>query len=461
MIKSRASVIIPVWNGIEYLADCLEALLAQDYPDFEVITVDNASTDGSADFIAENYPQVRLMRNERNLGFAGGCNVGIRMAEGDALVLLNQDTEVHSGWLNALVKTVSSDDTIGIVGGKCLYPDGTLQHAGGYLDAQGGGHHYGYREANSDQFERRREVTFVTGANLAISRSALDVVGELDEQFSPAYYEDVDLCLRARNAGLRVLYEPQAIVTHKEASMLAGEGREKMYLFHNNRLHLVLKHWPLTQLVDEFLPAERGWLQGLAAGGERLIAVMHSIYLASLLNLGVVVASRIEKTDPVATQTEMLVKVLLDLSGVVPLQLAKMAAPVACAGECDNDSREKILSWLHQGWAIEARPFCSKVPVIGSLIAAFRHCWNRISTEWYIRPLLQQQIEFNAHLVELVAYLDHDLASVHEHQQRLSESQQRLSESQQRLLEVLEEYLSEYGREIAQLADNFRKLKSQ
>ena len=454
MVKSKVSVIIPVWNGIKYLPDCLDALLAQDYPDFEVITVDNASTDGSADFIAENYPQVRLMRNERNLGFAGGCNVGIRMAEGDALVLLNQDTEVHSGWLNALVKTLSSDDAIGIVGGKCLYPDGTLQHAGGYLDTQGGGHHYGYREVNSDQFEQQREVTFVTGASLAISRSALDVVGELDEQFSPAYYEDVDLCLRARNAGLRVLYEPQAIVTHKEASMLAGESREKMHLFHNNRLRLVLKHWSLTRLVDEFLPAERVWLQGLAAGGERLIAVMHSIYLAYLLNLGAVVAARIEKADQVATQTDTLVKVLLDLRAVVPLQLAKITVPVACAGECDNDSREKILTWLHQGWAIKERPFRSKVPVIGSLITAFRHCWNRISTEGYVRPLFQQQIEFNAHLVESVACLDYDLASVHEHQQRLSESQQRL-------LEVLEEYLSEYGREIAQLADNFRKLKSQ
>jgi glycosyltransferase involved in cell wall biosynthesis len=99
----RVSIVVPAWNGRSYLPACLEALLTQAYPDFEVIVVDNASTDGSADLVAEKYPLARLIRNKRNLGFSGGCNAGMRAAQGEAIILLNQDTRVFPGWLTALV----------------------------------------------------------------------------------------------------------------------------------------------------------------------------------------------------------------------------------------------------------------------------------------------------------------------------------------------------------------------
>jgi len=154
-----ASVIIPVWNGRRYLGPCLDALLAHSYPDLEIVAVDNASEDGSAEFLAERYPQVRLVRLDRNTGFAGACNVGLGAAHGDVLVLLNQDTQVQAGWLAALV-AVLGQDRVGIAGCKILYPDGqTIQHAGGWIEwPLGLSHHWGRGERDFGQWnEPRRE----------------------------------------------------------------------------------------------------------------------------------------------------------------------------------------------------------------------------------------------------------------------------------------------------------------
>ena len=177
----KASVIILTWNGLDYIAACLDAVLAQDYADFEIIVVDNASTDGTADFVAEHYPQVQLIRNERNLGFAAGNNIGMRAATGDVLALLNQDTEVRPGWLEALVEMAVKPD-VGIAGCKLLYPDGTIQHAGGRIvDARGSARHIGRGEEDAGQYDAVQDVDFVTGAALALTRATLTRIGPLDE----------------------------------------------------------------------------------------------------------------------------------------------------------------------------------------------------------------------------------------------------------------------------------------
>jgi GT2 family glycosyltransferase len=186
MSHTKVSVIIPVWNGREYLPGCLDALLAQEYPDFEVIAVDNASVDGSAELIAEQYPQVRLIRSSRNLGFAGGCNAGLKVARGDVLVLLNQDTVVLPGWLLALVEALQQPE-VGIVGCKILYPDGkTIQHAGGWIEwPLGLAHHYGHGELDQGQWDQLREVEYVTGAAMAFWGHVVKQIGGMDEGFWP------------------------------------------------------------------------------------------------------------------------------------------------------------------------------------------------------------------------------------------------------------------------------------
>jgi GT2 family glycosyltransferase len=444
----KVSVIIAVWNGMEYLPDCLDAVMLQSYSDFEVVVVDDASTDGSANYVAQHYPSVRLLRNEHNSGYSRTCNRGLDIADGDILVLLNQDTKACPGWLEALVEAIKSDRTVGIVGGKCLYPEGTIQHAGGYLDAQGGGHHYGYGGEDQGQCEQRRKVEFVTGANLAISRSALEAVGRLDEKFSPAYFEDVDWCMRAWDAGFQVIYEPKAIVIHDEASLIIGEDREVMYFLHRNRLRLVLKHWPLSRLVGEFFREESSWLRSLEARWQYIGALMHSVYFFYLLDMDDILTSRSEKYILNDAEIGCLSEVLLELRAIVPLKLSDTLDSLALSlSEFNSNRRARPLSGLQNSYKIEALPFRSTVPVIGPLIAQFRRLWNRVSTEWYVRPLIRQQTEFNEQVVEVITQLDNDLTLC----------QENLVAGHKYLIEILSEYLSENGKEIASLASVLSK----
>ncbi|MCX6043602.1 MAG: glycosyltransferase family 2 protein, partial [Chloroflexi bacterium] len=147
------SIIIPVWNGRHLLPPCLESLRAEQLRDNarpEIIAVDNGSADGSADWIVANAPDVRLLRNRYNLGWSGGCNQGLRTAQGDILVLLNQDTQVESGWLQALERAFD-DPRVGIAGCKIHYLDGvTIQHAGAWTEwPLAYGHHVGHHEVDA------------------------------------------------------------------------------------------------------------------------------------------------------------------------------------------------------------------------------------------------------------------------------------------------------------------------
>jgi len=448
----KASVIVLSWNGMEYLGDCLSALLSQDYPDFEVIVVDNGSSDGSADLVTARFPQARLIRNGRNLGFAGGNNVGLQAATGDVMVLLNQDTVVQPGWLGALVEALSIDSGIGIVGGKALYPDGIVQHAGGYVNERGEGSHYGYQQQDAGQFDQARDVDYVTGAALAITRRAFGAVGGLDEGFAPAYYEDVDWCYQVRRAGFRVVYTPQAVLIHKEASAVTDVSHERMCVFHRNRLRFVLKHWLLDRLVDEFVPAERTWLENLDEGGERLVTAMHRAYLHHLLDLADLLAWRRKLLGISLDEADALADALLTLRTVVPLKPARIASEQEAALEdpgfatVPERSPVQTLGELRQRWAIQEHEFHSHVPIFGPLIAAFRRQWNRVSTEWYVRPIIQQQSEFNAGVITVLENIENRLIQQEYDRQRLGR--------------VLAEYTSENGRELGELARELRRLRA-
>jgi GT2 family glycosyltransferase len=455
----KSSVIILSWNGMDYLEDCLSSVLTQDYPDFEVIVVDNASTDGSADFVAERYPQVRLIRNRQNLGFAAGNNVGLRAATGDVLVLLNQDTVVQTGWLAALVAACLTDPDIGIVGSKALYPDGSIQHAGGYVSERGEGIHYGYRQADEGQFDQMQDVDYVSGTALGITRAAFESIDELDEGFVPVYFEDVDWCYRARGAGFRVVYAPEAVLVHKEASSTTELVYDRVYVFERNRLRFVLKHWPTDQLRDRFLPAERHWLESWGGGSEWLIAAVHHAYLYNLLHLADAIAGRREVLEASLDEVDVLADVLLKLRAVVPLKPTGISvghpqeiAP-ALFPETLEKERENALNELHESWSIREHEFRSNVPIIGPLIAAFRRQWNRVSTEWYVRPMIQQQVAFNAKVATMSDRLNQ---GVRMQQARLDQQ----AHDQRQLAKVLAEYIGENGREIAELAREINRMNA-
>jgi GT2 family glycosyltransferase len=420
-----ASVIVLSWNGMDYLQGCLDAVLAQDYPDLELIVVDNASSDGSPDFVEEQYPELRLIRNARNLGFAGGNNVGLRAATGDVLILLNQDTVVASGWLDALVSTLGNP-AIGIVGCKALYPDGSIQHAGGFVyGRRAETDHTGRSEPDDGRFDQQRDVDFVTGAALAISRSTLTTVGLLDEGFHPAYYEDVDWCYTAREAGFRVVYAPKAQLVHCETPTANRGSHGHKYTLHRGRVRLVLKHWPAARLHQEFLPAERAWAASLGRTVEMMSA--RRAYLANMLDVATTAAFRARPegvacdADPNQEALELL-RVLEELRATcvrrgpdveasevdgepAPAATALAAAAHVLARQTALiPRRTSAFAVLRDRQQIHERSFTSEVPVVGPLIAGLRQLWHAFAVRCGVVPL-KQQSEFNARLGDLVDLL--------------------------------------------------------
>jgi GT2 family glycosyltransferase len=378
--RVRVSVIVLAWNGVAYLDDCLNAVLGQQGPDFELVVVDNASTDGSADLVAERFAAARLIRNRRNLGFAGGCNVGLRAATGDVLVLLNQDTVVHDGWLAAL--TAAFDEpTVGIAGCKALYPNGSIQHAGGLVHgARAETEHVGRGEPDDGRFDALSEPHFVTGAALAISRTALARIGLLDEGFFPAYYEDVDWCTTAREAGFRVVVVPEARLVHLETPTAQRESYEHKAALHRGRLRFVFKHWPLARLAEEFIHAEREWAAVLGRTVEMMAA--RRAYLTTLLDVGGIAAFR-TRADGVAEGADPEEEALALLRLLTDLRAACVEGRGADGALfADRYALFRELWERHASW--DPPPFVARVPILGPRLAA----------AWQLCQALRHQVAF-------------------------------------------------------------------
>jgi GT2 family glycosyltransferase len=404
----KASVVIPVWNGLRHLDSGLAALLCQDYPEFEVIAVDNASGDGSADFIAQQYPSVRLFKNSHNLGFSGGCNVGLRAAGGDILVLLNQDVVVRPDWLSALMQSFT-DRTVGAAGSKLLQPDRrTLSHAGAYLEwPLALGKHVGADEVDAGQYEIPADMEYVTGASLAVRREVLDKVGLLDELLFPAFYEDVDLCWRVRKAGWRVRYVPQSVAVHDEASSTRHHWPSRHYYHYRNRLLFLFKHFSPTQILSEFVPAEEARILSLPP--EELRAAKLALTEVSTLLPGVSKAW----ADPAsADHWADLFPALREMYELVVFRQQGRPALINPRPRVEGEhlpavdglgvQQPELISELEALWEVKEQPFRSQLPVLGRWVAGFRNAWNSISTKWYVRPLLSQQVKFNAAVLRLV-----------------------------------------------------------
>jgi GT2 family glycosyltransferase len=410
----RASVIVLAWNGIEYLENCLDAVLSQECADSEVIVVDNGSSDDSADFVATHYPQVRLIRNERNLGFSAGNNVGLRAASGDVLVLLNQDTVVQAGWLEALIAAFEPPD-VGIAGCKALYPDKSIQHAGAFVyGPRAETEHTGRHEPDDGSFDQSRDADFVTGAALAISRPALERIGLLDEGFSPVYYEDTDWCYTAREAGFRVVYVATARLVHHETPMAQRERHEHKYALHHGRMRFIFKHWSMDQLRKEFAPAEGDWTASLTRTEEMMAA--RRAYLVTMLDAGEIATFR-TRPDGVACDADpteealALLQILSDLraicvtpeSGIQEVgQDQPVEVDVVVEQEALLPQRHTLFEELQSRQVIREQPFVSQVPVVGPLIAALRQQWHNFAVRWSIVPVMQQQNRFNVQVSDFL-----------------------------------------------------------
>ncbi len=262
------SLLILNWNGKKLLQQHLPSFLDLNYPDFQVVIADNGSTDGSVAFVQAQFPQFTLIPHGQNLGFSPGMNAAMRQLDSDVIVLLNNDVSVRPNWLRALVKPMLDDPAVGVTGCKLLYPDGrTLQHAGASLSYPLAFSQHDYRqEPDEGQADEQRDVPYVTGAAIAIHRRIIDAIGLLDEIFAPIYYEEVDYCYRARAAGFRVVYAPEAVGLHHESFTMRQMGGWHIFALQKNRLRFVLRHYTAAQFLDDYVPAEIKRIQdGLTA----------------------------------------------------------------------------------------------------------------------------------------------------------------------------------------------------
>ncbi len=211
------SIVIPVYNQFDYTYLCVKSIIEHsDGCTYEIIIADDCSTDFTKD-IDKAISGLRIVRNAKNLRFLLNCNNAAKLARGKYILFLNNDTQVQDNWLEPLVTLIESSEEIGLVGSKLVYPDGRLQEAGGILWKDGSAWNYG-NGSNPDlpEYNYIKEVDYISGASIMLSRKLWEDLGGFDEQFAPAYYEDVDIAFEIRRRGYKVMYQPLSVVVHFE-----------------------------------------------------------------------------------------------------------------------------------------------------------------------------------------------------------------------------------------------------
>ncbi|MEM2955045.1 MAG: glycosyltransferase family 2 protein [Candidatus Nanoarchaeia archaeon] len=254
--QPKVSIIVLNWNGKKYLQKCLDSVFNIDYKNYEVLFVDNASTDGSVNFVKKQYQneikskKLKLVLNDKDYGFAEGNNIAIRQVLKDKSVnyicLLNNDTIVDKNWLSALVNFAEKNSKIGIVGSKIYYLDqpNKINFAGGKVNLwTGSGMHIGDNELDRGQYNFPKKVDYITGASMCIKREVFEKIGFFPEEFF-CYWEDTDFSFRARKAGYELWYVPDSKIWHKVSASFNAFGAYCMY---RNSVWFMKKHASLFQ----------------------------------------------------------------------------------------------------------------------------------------------------------------------------------------------------------------------
>ena len=242
----RVSVIVVNWNRADLLRQCLAALSRQTSGDFELILVDNGSEDDSLE-VARAFAAapVRLITNSENRGFCAANNQGIDAAKGDYIALLNNDAEPRPRWLEAMLEAAEADPTAGMIASKILVaeqPD-VIDKAGHLIYPDGQNRGRGHGERDEGQYDTAEEVAWPDGCAALYRKAMLDQIGGFDEQFF-AYADDAELGLRARIAGWKAVYAPEAVVHHRRGETLGRYSEQRLFLIERNRIWLAAKLFP-------------------------------------------------------------------------------------------------------------------------------------------------------------------------------------------------------------------------
>jgi GT2 family glycosyltransferase len=235
----RVSIITVNYNQAALTCALIESLRKVSYPDVEVIVIDNGSPEDATEAITANYSEVKFVRSEKNLGFAGGNNLGIQAATGKYLLFLNNDTEVDRGFLEPLVHVFESNPKAGAASSKILYynSDGIIQYAGSTCvnPFTGRNKRVGFMEKDLGQHDRLKTTDLAHGAAMMVPRSVIEKVGIMPEFFF-LYYEEIDWCESIKKAGYQIYFVPASKVYHKESMSVGKNSTLKTYYMTRNRL---------------------------------------------------------------------------------------------------------------------------------------------------------------------------------------------------------------------------------
>lgn len=239
------SVIVLNWNGKENLRKCLQSLAGQDYPKYEIVVVDNASTDGSVE-LTEKYPQARVIVNDKNLGFAEGNNVGIQESKGEIVALVNNDIVADKKWISELVKTIREDHTIGLVGGIIYSSSGEKEiwSTGGRIDLLTG---YTWHNRKNSPVDLIEDIDYIPACAIVARRETIESIGYLDKGYF-IYSEDVEWGINAKRVGLKIVLNPDAKVWHNPSATMSKMPLRRYYYLTRNRIRLIIRNFPLRYL---------------------------------------------------------------------------------------------------------------------------------------------------------------------------------------------------------------------
>jgi GT2 family glycosyltransferase/glycosyltransferase involved in cell wall biosynthesis len=256
-VLPKVSVVIPVYNQLDYTLACLHSI-RKNLPlvSIEILIVDDCSADNTQAVLG-GVEGIKYIRNRENLGFLRSCNLAVKSAVGEYVFFLNNDTTVRDGWLDELVKIFDNRPDAGLVGSKLIYPDGRLQEAGGIVWQDGSGWNYGkLDDPLKPEYNYVKEVDYVSGAAIMVSRDLFIAMEGFDERYAPAYYEDTDLAFEIRKLGKKVYYQPSSVIVHYEGvsnGVDTGTGVKKHQLINQQ---LFQEKWETELSASHFNNAE-------------------------------------------------------------------------------------------------------------------------------------------------------------------------------------------------------------
>ncbi|WP_316838899.1 glycosyltransferase family 2 protein [Pedobacter gandavensis] len=254
MTTASVAVVILNWNGKALLERFLPSVLQSSYANLQVIVGDNASTDDSVAFVRQNYPNIRIIENDKNYGFAGGYNKVLEQVNADYYVLLNSDVEVPENWIQPVIDLMQNDPKIAAAQPKIKWQQDKSKFeyagaAGGYLDLHClpfcRGRVFDTVEDDHGQYNDVKEIFWASGAALFIKSECWKISGGLDPDFF-AHMEEIDLCWRLKNMGYKIMYCPDAEVYHLGGGTLNADNPYKTYLNFRNNLIIMQKNLPLS-----------------------------------------------------------------------------------------------------------------------------------------------------------------------------------------------------------------------